>query len=467
MKRMTMNNHKKALRKLVPKARITTEKAELEAYKDIIYTDEPPMATMVVKPTSYREVSKVLAYCNGHGIAVVPWGGATNLSGSLTPDREFLALDIKGLNEVVDISSKKRSATVQAGATIEKMERALNKQGMTLGHDPWSLKSATVGGAVALDSAGNLFPKYGRAGDLVLSVKVALADGRIVSADPGTSRHPPSLFIGSSGTLGVILEVTFRIAPLPEFNEELGYAFSSFPKMFEAVKALCSEGLEPQSYIGGTLPKVAVKLQPAAEQALVRMLKIKAALFMHYEGESKAVKTHIKKANAILKKHGKKMPDRHAEEWWHNRHTYFEMNSQLADENIFLHVFDLGIPEDSILGVHKDMKELANRFNLGDRISHSLFTSPDAYTLALYLDGEEDYKTILKEFENEVIDIVHGKGGTMARTHGLGSLYGKKDILVKEIGKDGLEFFWKMKNNLDPNNILNPGIVARGSLNED
>lgn len=462
-----MKNHINALKKLVPNARITIEKAELEAYKDIIYSHEPPKATMVIKPSSYEEVSKVLAYCNGNGIAVVPWGGATNLSGSLTPDREFLALDIKGLNKVVDISSRKSSATVQAGATIEKIECALNKQGLTLGHDPWSFKSATVGGAVALDSAGNLFPKYGSAGDMVLSMKVAMTDGKIISAGPSTSKstsspHPQSLFIGSSGTLGVILEATFRIAHLPQYNSELGYAFPSFPKMFEALRDLCGEGLEPQSYIGGTLPKVAVKLQPTTEQALVRMLKIKAALFVHYEGEREIVKTHIKEANGILKKHGKKMPDKHAEEWWQNRHTYFEMNSQLADENIYLHVFDLGIPEDRILSAHKEMKEVAKRLKLNDRISHSLFTSPDAYTIALYLDANRDYQSTIREFEKEVIGIVHGCEGTIARTHGLGSLYGTKDILEREIGKDGLELFGKMKKTLDPNNILNPGIVARG-----
>ncbi|UCF08889.1 MAG: FAD-binding oxidoreductase, partial [Thermoplasmata archaeon] len=345
-----MKSHKKAIKKLVPKARISDDRAELEAYKDIIYSDEPSKVSMVVKPSGYKEVSKVLGYCNEHGVAVVPWGGATNLSGALTPDREFIALDMKGLNRVLDISTGDLTVSVQAGATIEKVECALNRKGLTLGHDPWSLKSATVGGAVALDSAGNLYPKYGSAGDLVLSMKVALADGKIIDIGRNTSKsssspHFPSLFIGSSGMLGVILEVTFRTAPLPKHHTEMGFAFPSFTRMFEAVLALCEEGLEPGSYIGGTLPKVAVKLSPKVEQALVRMLNIKAALFVHYEGPKEVVKSQVKEANGILKKYGKRMPDRHAGEWWENRHTYFEMNSQLADENIYLHVFDLCIPE--------------------------------------------------------------------------------------------------------------------------
>jgi FAD/FMN-containing dehydrogenase len=462
----TMKAHKKALKKLLPNAVITDDKAELEAYKDIVYSGSPPKTRLVVKPSSYKEISNLLKYCNDNKVAVVPWGGATNLSGSLSPDRDFIALDIKGLNKILDISKDDLTATVQAGATIEKLENSLNKLCLTLGHDPWSLKSATVGGAVALDSAGNLYPKYGSAGELVLSMKIAMADGSIINVGKEASKsssspHLPSLFIGSSGIFGVILEVTFRVDHIPEHHAELGYAFSSFPKMFEAIRVLCKEGLEPHSYIGGTLPKVAVKLQPKTEQALVKMLGISAALFVHYEGPKGIVQTCIKEANTILRKYGKKMPAKHAGEWWQNRHTYFEMNKQLADENIYLHVFDLCVPESRVLDTYKKMEKAATRLKIKDRISHSLFTAPDAYTVALYLKGREESQAVLKEFEEEVIQVVHGYGGTLARTHGLGTLYNSKKILEKEIGVEGLKLLIKMKLSLDPNNILNPGIIIR------
>lgn len=464
--RYPMKNHKKALRKFLPKAEITDDKAELEAYKDIVYSDGPPKTWLVVKPSDYKEVSKLLRYCNDNKVAVVPWGGGTNLSGSLSPNRDFLALDLKGLNQVLDISMGDLTVTVQAGATIEKVEHSLNKLALTLGHDPWSLKSATVGGAVALDSAGNLYPKYGSAGDLVLSLKVALTDGSIIDigkeiSKTSSSPHLPSLFIGSSGIFGVILEVRFRVDYLPENHAELGYAFSSFSKMFEAIKALSKAGLEPQSYIGGTLPKVAINLQSKTEQALVKVLGIKSALFVHYEGQKGVVGAYIKSAKDILKRYGKKMPDKHAEEWWQNRHTYFEMNRQLADENIYLHVYDLCIPESHVLETHKEIQKVAVRLKIKDRISHSLFTAPDAYTVALYLEGRQESKTILTEFENEVIRIVHGMGGTMARTHGLGSLYNKKSILEEEVGSESLKLLMKMKRIMDPNSILNPGIILR------
>ncbi|UCE74364.1 MAG: FAD-binding oxidoreductase [Methanomassiliicoccales archaeon] len=462
-----MNTHTKALKKLLPKAIITDDKAELEAYKDIIYVHEPSRAQLVVRPGSYEEVSKLLGYCDRHNLAVAPWGGGTNLSGSLTPSRSFVALDIKGLNKVLDFSEDNWTVTVQAGATIEKIENYLNKRGFTLGHDPWSKASATIGGAIALDSAGNLYPKYGSAGDLVLSIKVAVVDGRILTLGGPISKSSSSprmscLFIGSAGTLGVILEATMKIAPLAAEHATSGYAFSSFKKMFYAIKELDKAGLTPQSYIGGTLPSVAIKLQPKTEQALVKMLGIDSALFIYYEGNAEDVKVRLKAAKNLLSGFGKKMPDKYAASWWENRHTYFEMNKELADENIHLHVFDFCIPKDMVLTAYTRMDEIAKKQKLEKRISHSLFSALDAYTVALYLEDSKEGMASLRRFEKEAISEVHNLKGTIARTHGLGSLYSSRAIIEKEIGKDALDLLEKMKRTLDPNNILNPGILIRG-----
>jgi alkyldihydroxyacetonephosphate synthase len=466
-----MKNHRTAFIKLLPKAVITDDKVELEAYKDIAYSNKPPLAELAVCPSSNDEVVALLEYCNRHGLAVVPWGGATNLSGSLSPSIPFTALDLKRLNKVIDFSEDDWTVKVQAGATIEKVENYLNARGFTLGHDPWSKASATIGGAIALDSAGNLYPKYGSAGDLVLSLKVALANGRTVTfgrqvSKTSSSPRMLSLFIGSAGIFGVILEATLKIAPLAQDHATLGYAFPSFKKMFEALKELAKIGLEPQSYIGGTMPSVAVKLQSKKEQALVKMLGIEAALFIYYEGREGEVEARVKDAKRLLKKFGKKMPDKYAKEWWEKRHTYFEMSKELADKNIFLHVFDFCLPRGRVLEASTKINEIARKLGLDKRISHSLFSALDAYTVALYLDDSKGGRKVLKKFENNAIRVVHSLEGTIARTHGLGSIYGRKAIIENEIGKEELELLRKMKQILDPNNILNPGIIIRGLKDE-
>jgi alkyldihydroxyacetonephosphate synthase len=461
-----MKDHIKALKKLLPKAVITDDKVELEAYKDIIYSHKPPFVKLVVKPRDNKEVAALLKYCNHEKLAVTPWGGATNLSGSLTPTRPYLALDLKDLNRILDFSKEDRTVTVEAGATIEKVENYLNRRGFTLGHDPWSRSSATIGGALALDSAGNLFPKYGSAGDLVLTLKVALANGDIATVGKNISKSSsspflPSLFIGSAGIFGVILEATMRISPLAKERITLGYSFKSFEKMFAALKELEGSGIEPQSYIGGTLPKVVVKLRSKTEQALVKMLSIDSALFIYYEGSEGEVKARLKEAKVILGRFGKKMPDKYSREWWEDRHKYFEMSKDLADENLFLHVFDLCVPRSNLLKANLKIKKIAKKMGLDSRISLSIFSALDAYTVALYLDDGQEGREILSRFEEEIIKVTHSLNGTIARTHGLGSLYGTKDILDKEIGKHDLEFLGRMKLILDPNDILNPGIIIQ------
>jgi FAD/FMN-containing dehydrogenase len=85
----------------------------------------------------------------------------------------------------------------------------------------------------------------------------------------------------------------------------------------------------------------------------------------------------------------------------------------------------------------------------------------DAYTVALYLDDGKEGRRVLGKFEKEVIKVTHSLNGTIARTHGLGSLYGTKDILDKEIGKYNRKLLQRMKQILDPNDILNPGIIIQ------
>lgn len=106
------------------------------------------------------------------------------------------------------------------------------------------------------------------------------------------------------------------------------------------------------------------------------------------------------------------------------------------------------------------MDEVAKKLGMKDRISHSLFSALDAYTVALYLEDSKESRSTLKKFEEEAIKAVHDLGGSIARTHGLGSLHSGKGTIEKEIGEDDLELLMNMKRILDPNNILNPGIMV-------
>lgn len=461
-----MNEKIKAeIKELLENAIISDKRVDLQAYKDIVYKNQKPKPKIVVRVKNYKDVSKLLKFCNENRIVVVPWGGGTNLCGALTTKQECIALDLKSLNNIIKFSKEDYFITVQSGTTIEKIENYLNKFGLTLGHDPWSRASATIGGAISLDSIGNLYPKFGSIGNLVLSLKVCLADGRIIDVGKKitkTSSTPflPSLFIGSEGLFGVILEATLKVRALAESFDTLGYAFSSFQNLFLGVKVLEENGIEPHSYIGGTIPKEILKILPKTEQILIKSLGIKAGLFLYYEGIKSEVKGKMNRAEKLLNKLGKKLPKKYAKEWWKTRYTYFEMNEKLADKNIYLHVFDLCLPRSAVLKVYEKLNKIADKLGLKNRISHTLFCGVDAYTLALYVENNQKGNEQIINFEKELIKIVHSLNGSITRNHGLGTIFDKK-CTTTEIGKDSLYILKEIKKIFDKNRILNRGIMHK------
>lgn len=456
-----MNSHIQELKKILTDSIVTDRDMDLIAYRDIGYSRSS--VRIVVRPGTYNDITSLLRYCNQHAISVTPWGGGTNLCGALTPDQETIALDLKSLDKILNISEEDLTITVQAGATIESVELVVNRYGLTFCHDPWSTRSATVGGALSLDSVGNFYPKFGSIGDQVLSLKVAFPDGSIndygrnltkSSASPALQ----SLFIGAEGTLGVILEATLTIHPLPESYDTLGYGFPCFNDLFEAVRLLRKNGLEPQSYIGGTLPRRVIPLQPKSERMLVKLLKIDAALFLYYDGLSEEVKTRIIRAEKLLSTLGRMLPASYSQEWWDNRHTYFEMSPELAKEKIYVHVFDLCVPVSEIPSMIEKVQEISRSLELDESLSHTLFGAVDAYTVALYVDDDPDGRNKVKRFEKALVPVVHSANGTITRTHGLGTLF-HESVARFEVGEDGLRLMADIKQIVDPKGIMNPGVL--------
>lgn len=456
-----MKDHIQELRTLLPDSIISDRLSDLAAYRDIGGKESP--LWLIVRPSTYEDVSSLLAYCSEQSLPVTPWGGGTNLCQALTPDSPSIALDMKSLNKIIEVSEANYTVTVQAGATFDAIKRQLYPLGFRFCHDPWSVGSATVGGALSLDSSGNFYPIYGSIRNQVLSLKVALSDGSIIDVGSHltkTSSMPflPSIFIGSEGLLGVILEARFTIVQRPETDATLGYAFTSFDDMWSAICSLRDAGIEPQSYIGGTVPTKVEKMQPKSERMLVKLLGIQSALFLVYEGIPEEVDGRVKRAQDLLGQAGRKMPENYSKEWWQTRYTYFEMSPELAAEGIYVHVFDLCVPETNLLKLFAQVTSLANELGILDSLSHTIFGAPDAYTVALYVDDTAAGRELVRTCETALVPLVHDNGGSMTRTHGLGTIF-SPETAEHEIGAGNLFLLKRLKRMFDPKDILNPGIM--------
>ena len=191
---------------------------------------------VAVLPLTVEEVAEVMRLASREGAAVIPWGGGTAINLGNVPRRYDIALCLSHLNQVVEYEPAELTATVQAGKTLADLQRHLAESGQFLALDPPSAQDATVGGTLAVNASGPSRHAYGTARDLILGVRAVQADGRIIKAGGRVVKNVAGydlsrLLIGSLGSLGVIVEASFRLAPLPRAEST---AVVSLPSAREA-----------------------------------------------------------------------------------------------------------------------------------------------------------------------------------------------------------------------------------------
>ena len=189
----------------------------------------------VVYPGSHDEVRGVLEACASAGVAVVPFGGGTSVVGGVEPLRgdfeAVISLDLSRLDRLIGVDRPSLTAVLEAGMRGPQAEKALNAEGLTLGHFPQSYEYASIGGYVATRSAGQASTGYGRVDELVLGLRCAAPVGDVdVRPLPASAAGPKlrELLVGSEGTLGVITQAAFKVRPAPREQRWEGWFFRDF-----------------------------------------------------------------------------------------------------------------------------------------------------------------------------------------------------------------------------------------------
>lgn len=194
----------------------------------------------IVAPGTAQEIAQVLQYCSSAGLGVIPRGGGTKIGFGNRPQKADLVLSTERLNRIIEHAWGDMTVIVEAGCTIEKVQRAVGEHGQRLAADPLWPEKSTVGGLTATAESGTLRIRYGAVRDLVLGVEVALPDGSLIKAGGKVVKNVAGydltkLMIGSLGTLGVITRAVFRLHPLPAATASYSASLSSAD---EAVKLL-------------------------------------------------------------------------------------------------------------------------------------------------------------------------------------------------------------------------------------
>jgi len=216
------------------------------------YVVEGRTPEAAVFPGSIEEVAAVMALASEVGTPVTPWGGGTAASVGMPAGRTGLVLGLRRLGRLLDHEPGDLTATIEAGMTVRAFQAALGSRGQWLSLDPADAERATVGGVLATNASGPRRHLYGTARDVLIGVTVVTADGSIVKGGGKVVKNVagydlPKLFIGSYGTLGVIVEATVKLRPLPEQEELVSVRFDRLKDAGSAVKVVAASDLIPNA----------------------------------------------------------------------------------------------------------------------------------------------------------------------------------------------------------------------------
>ncbi len=186
----------------------------------------------VVRPSTVDELCDEVAAADRDGVAVYPRGGGTQISLGNVPQRPGVVLDTTALNRVVAHNSGDMTATFQAGATLQSVSEVLAQAGQFLAIDPPLPRLATVGGTLASGAGGPTRWQFGHLRDTVIGMRVAQPDGRITKSGGQVVKNVSGydmarLHIGGLGSLGVILEASFKLTPIPMYENTITARFQT------------------------------------------------------------------------------------------------------------------------------------------------------------------------------------------------------------------------------------------------
>jgi glycolate dehydrogenase FAD-binding subunit len=259
----------------------------------------------MVEPASAEEVAAVLAAASNERTSVVIRGGGTKMGWGRKPSSVDLVLSTKRLNAVVAHEHADLTATLQAGARVDEVNRILARHGQCLPIES-AFDESTIGGAIATNDSGPLRHRYGTPRDLLIGIRLALTDGRLIKAGGNVVKNVAGydigrLMTGSHGSLAAIVSATFKLSPLPAATETLVAAFDGADALVAAVSSITSSQLEPAAIEVRTGPAKAGPYVQHEPTYVGAGFSRPYRLLLKFESTPTALDTYVQRACALMK----------------------------------------------------------------------------------------------------------------------------------------------------------------------
>jgi len=410
-------------------------------------------ARCVVRPAGASDVAQILAACHANGASVVAQGGNTGLVGGGVPRGGEVVLSMSRLDEIGEIDEAAAQVTAGAGATLAALQARARASGLDAGVDFAARDSATIGGLVATDAGGARAVRHGTVRARVAGLEAVLADGSVVDRMAGLLKDNagyavPALLIGSEGTLGVITRVRWRLVPRLEARLAALVPLESIEAAAELLGVLRREvpTLEAADFfLDGGLSLV------VEHQGLATPTFGRAPVYVMLECAARDDPTE--ELAAALEKAG--VQDAVVADDSASRERLWRLREGLPEA-----VAGRGVPHKLDVGLPLD--RLAEFIGRVPRLVAEL--APEAQTVLWgHLgDGNVHVNVLGLDLEDETVDeavfrLVAGYGGTISAEHGVGVAKARWLGLVRGPGE--LAAMAAIKRALDPEGILNPGVI--------
>jgi glycolate oxidase len=441
---------------------LSTDEADLESArtdKSGWVAEGRPLA--VVKATSVEHVQATLRAASEFRVPVVPRGAGTGLAGGANGTDGAIVLSVAGMRRILEISAEDELAVVEPGVINADLNAALEPYGLWFAPDPASKAISTVGGNIATNAGGLLCAKYGVTREAVLALEVVLADGRLIRTGHRTVKGVTgfdltALFVGSEGTLGVIVGATVRVLPVPPGTPTtIGALFPDVRSAAAAAARVTASRLRPavmELLDGPSLERISAFL---GEHTLFDAFGATGAgsyLLTQFDGLSAATDAAAA-AELIRDAGGSVRVSADAEQGERLLAIRRAFHPALEATGRVL-IEDVSVPRSRMPEMFAAIERISERYGIpiptvahaGDGNLHPNFVYSGAEVPAVVWDAANDlFRTAIE------------LGGTLTGEHGVGVL--KRRWLADELGPDSYDLQVKLKSVFDPLGILNPGKV--------
>jgi D-lactate dehydrogenase (cytochrome) len=418
---------------------------------------QPPDA--VVYPQSTADVQSAVRICGRHGVPIIPFGAGSSFEGGLNAPLGGVSLDFRDMSRLVAIHPEDFDCVVEPGITRKRLNDDLRDQGLFFPVDPGA--DASLGGMASTRASGTTAVRYGTMKDNVLSLKVVLADGELMSTSRRARKSSAGydltrLIVGAEGTLGVITELTLKLHGIPE---AIGAGVCPFP----SIEAACGSAI---AAIQAGVPLARVELldevQVRACNADARLgLAETPMLFLEFHGTDAGVAEQAERFGDVSREFAAG-----AFEWatnpedrtrlWAARHHVFWANKAFRPG---AHVIptDVCVPISRLAEcVVETKRDIDESHMVAPIVGH---VGDGNFHCCVLLMMDDPAEVVRAEgFLERLVARALAMDGTCTGEHGIGQ--GKKRFLEQEHGKAAVDAMVAIKRALDPCGIMNPGKVT-------